>query len=841
MPASKAKALSSIFRSAVKSKSSSSSPAGDATLKHLVSSPDTSSPTAVISIFSKRSSVKSPKSSSRSRSSVLPRLRLEAASDSDGASARSSDLQGTDDEKSLKEVLNIPWFSNLSHNNTSVNRKEVSRERKQKWIFKSTQGNRFSRLITMCGQKLGTETTVQVFGKLGRETGLKEYNALIGLYIQRARTSNDEDIALEQIHKAFRIFESMREQGFQLEEETYGPFLMYLIDMGMVEEFHFFCEVIRKENTRSLSRLGYYEMLLWLGVNNEEKIHELCNYIAVDDRGDKSHLRENYLLALCESDRKEELLQLLEIVDITKLSPPDFVANIFKSLGRLLLESFAEKFLIAFKTCDCEAENISNFIFSYVVSIPNLAVEDVISKFKDFHVKLEVIPSSTSYKELITYCCDSHKVHAALDIVDKMCEVGMTLSIEVLHSILHASEESYDFNLVHRIYSVICHHGMMPTNETFRSMISLSVKMKDFEGAYGMLKDLEKFNLRPTSSMYNAIMAGYFREKNTYGVLMVIKQMELADVKPDSQTFSYLICNCDREEDIVKYYEELQHLGVQASKQIFMALINAYATCGQFEKAKQVVSDKGIPVKYLNEIKSVLVSALASHGQMSDALDIYEEIKQAGSSLEPKAVIRLIEYFQSDGELSRLLQLFKELKDHDYWVDGCCRIILYCVRYKHLSYAVDLLKQLKDKFCNDELALEVLFDEVFSLIGESESTHLQIGLDLLRVIKDELCVPPSRKCLDFLLSACVNAKDLRSSLLVWKEYQAAGLPYNVLSFLRMYQALLASGDNKSAKIMLNKIPKDDHHVRCVIKASERSYIVSNSNGCMKKKKKKGKT
>ena len=47
-------------------------------------------------------------------------------------------------------------------------------------------------------------------------------------------------------------------------------------------------------------------------------------------------------------------------------------------------------------------------------------------------------------------------------------------------------------------------------------------------------------------------------------------------------------------------------------------------------------------MKYLNEIKSVLVSALASHGQMSDALDIYEEVKQAGYSLVPKAVIRLI-------------------------------------------------------------------------------------------------------------------------------------------------------------------------------------------------------
>lgn len=469
-----------------------------------------------------------------------------------------------------------------------------------------------------------------------------------------------------------------------------------------------------------------------------------------------------------------------------------------------------------------------------------LLVEDVISKFKNFHAKLEVTPSSSSYAELITYCCDSLKVHAALDLVDEMCEVGLTLSIEVLHSILHASEESCEFNLVRRIYSVICHQDMTPKNETFRSMISLCVRMKDFEGAYGMLEDLEKMNLTPTANMYNAIMAGYFREKNTYGALMVLRKMELADVKPDSQTFSYLISNCDREEDIIKYYEELKHFGVQVTRQIFMALINAYANCGQFEKAKQVVSNKGIPVKNLNEIKSVLVSALASHGQMSDALDIYEEIKQSGSNLEPKAVISLMEHLQSDGELSRLLQLLEELKDVDYWVDGCCRLILYCVRYKHLSSAVDLLKQLKDNFCNDDMAMEVLFDEVFSQVGESESTHLQIGLDLLQVIKDELCLSPSRKCLDFLLNACVNAKDLQSSLLIWKEYQAAGLPYNVLSFLRMYQVLLASGEHKAAKILLNKIPKDDIHVRCVIKACQTSYIKSKSTKGKKKNKVKRK-
>ncbi|KAG2682152.1 hypothetical protein I3843_11G179100 [Carya illinoinensis] len=856
MPRSKAKKLSSLFSSAVKTATTkASSPAGDATPKHFVSSLDTSSPTASAFKFLKRCSVMSPKPSALSKKSTLPSLKLDAASDSvedstkqlseeishilcGGALDSSADLQGTDDEHSLKKVLEIPWFSKLSHHDISVQRKDVSRARKQKWIYKSSHGNRFNRLVTMCGQKLGTEATMQVFVKLGRETGIKEYNALIRICIEKAMTSNDEDIALEQTHKVFRLFESMREQGFQIEEAAYGPFLMYLIQMGLVQEFHFFCEVFRKWNPRLISRLGYYEMLLWIGVNNEEKIREICNYIALDDGEDKSNLRDNCLLALCESDRKTELLQLLEIVDITKLSRPDYVANIFKSFGRLLLESFAEKFFVAFKTCDCEAENISKFIFSYVVSIPNLVVEDVVSKFKNFHAKLEVAPSSTTYEELITYCCDSLEVHAALDLVDEMCEVGLTLSLEALHSVLHATEASFDFNLVHRIYSVICHHGMKPNNETFRIMINMCAKMKDFKGAYSMLEDLKKINLTPTAGMYNAIMAGYFQKKNTYAALMVLKQMKLDDVKPDSQTYSYLISHCDCEEDIIKYYEELKCFGVVITKQIFMSLINAYATCGQFEKAKQVLSDKGIPVKNLNEIKSVLVSALASHGQMSDALDLYEEIKQAGCSLESKALKILIEHFQSDGELGRLLQLLKELKGLEHWVDGCCRVILYCVQYKHLSSAVDLLKQLKDELGDDELAMEVVFDEVFSLIGESEPTHLQIGLDLLRVVKDELCLTPSRKWLDFLLSACVNAKDLQSSLKIWKEYQAAGLPYNVLSFLRMYQALLACGDYKAANIMLEQIPKDDPHVRCVIKACQKCYIVLDDPTKKKKKKKK---
>ncbi|KAK3001078.1 hypothetical protein RJ639_022249 [Escallonia herrerae] len=783
MPASKAKHLSSLIRSATKrttatatapAASATAAAADDATLKNFVSSLDLSSPPCLPVSRETLSQSKSSYSKPLSRLAI-DSLKLQGSpahcdnstkqlsreitailcGETDLDSVSSPDLEVTDDERPLEKVLDIPWFSNMSHNNTSLRRKEVSRERKQKWVYKGTQTNRIGRLVSMCANKVGADATLQVFGKLGRETGVKEFNALIGIYIAKARSTDDEDVAIEQIQKAFMLFKSMKEQGFPVEEETYGPFLLYLIEMGWVEEFNFLCKVI----PNSPSRLAYYEMLLWIRVNNEEKIQELCMKVTADDGGE---------------------------------------------------------------------------------------VKDVVSSFKNLHTELEIKPSSVPYEKLIRYCCDSLKVHVALDTVDQIFEAGLGLSIETFNSILDACDESCDYNLVRRIYSLICCHSLKPNNETFRSLINLFVKMKDFDGAYGMIDDLEKMNLIPSASMYNAIMAGYFREKNIDDGLMVLKQMEKAGVRPNSQTFSYLISNCSCEEDIIKCYEELKHSGVQVTKHVFMALINAYAACGKFEKAKQVVSGKGVPAKSLNEIKSVLVSALASHGKMSDALYLYEEMKKAECNLDPRAIKCLIEHLKSEGESSRLLHLLKELEDSDYWVQCCCRVMLYCVRHKHLSSVFDLVKQLKDKLCYDEEAAEALFDEVFCQIAETEPSNVQIGLDLLQAIKEDFGLHPSRKTLDFLLSACVKAKDLQSAFLIWKEYKTAGLPYNVLSFLRMYQALLASGDHKSASDLLIQIPKDDPHVLCIVKACQATYrdhasqttCMKTSSGRRKKKKKK---
>ncbi|BAH91516.1 Os02g0132600 [Oryza sativa Japonica Group] len=326
-----------------------------------------------------------------------------------------------------------------------------------------------------------------------------------------------------------------------------------------------------------------------------------------------------------------------------------------------------------------------------------------------------------------------------------------------------------------------------------------------------------------TVSLYNAIMLGYFREKNHNGAQMVMAQMQIAGVKPDSETYCYLIFNCEFEEKISEYLDQLRQDGIHMSKHIYMSLVSAYARLGNFDMAKQVLENKEIPPKYLNEIKSALIGALASNGKVLDGLIMYDEIKQSGCHLEPKSAIALIENTQTKGELDRLYQLLEELGDSNMWFDGCSRVLLYCVQHNHPNAAIGLLKQLKEK---DELSTYMVIDQVFSQIWDMDPVNLDFGMKILHAVK-ELGLNVSRTSLDFLLSACVKAKDSNRAQLIWTEYESAGLPHNVLTSLRMYQALLLSQKKKATKKLLRKIPKEDVHVRYIIDSCQMAYCSQN--------------
>lgn len=172
----------------------------------------------------------------------------------------------------MNDILSVSWFSNASPT-LSQRRIQILKERKTKWVTRSKKTYHFNQLVKICAKKLGTESTFEVLNKLGRETGIKECNSLISLYIKEARNSNNEDDSSIQLQRVIMLFKYMCEKGFDLDENAYRPLLMYLIDKKMVHEFEILSEIISKENVKSISRIDYYSMLLSIRLGDESKIH----------------------------------------------------------------------------------------------------------------------------------------------------------------------------------------------------------------------------------------------------------------------------------------------------------------------------------------------------------------------------------------------------------------------------------------------------------------------------------------------------------------------------------------------------------------------------------------
>ena len=198
------------------------------------------------------------------------------------------DLEDAGEVATSNKILDFEWFKSPPSRDPLMHwTREVAREKKKQYIFKNVESRRYTKLMRLCANKLGTESTIEFFGKLGRETGVKEFNSLIKLCLDKARACKDVDSAVEYIYRAYHLFETMRDKGLSIEQDVYGPFLLYLVDMGLLEEFEMFTAFFKDANPQSFSRIAYYEMLLCIRVQDEEKIQELCH--SVEDYNEEAH------------------------------------------------------------------------------------------------------------------------------------------------------------------------------------------------------------------------------------------------------------------------------------------------------------------------------------------------------------------------------------------------------------------------------------------------------------------------------------------------------------------------------------------------------------------------
>ncbi|GLJ21203.1 hypothetical protein SUGI_0388280 [Cryptomeria japonica] len=702
-------------------------------------------------------------------------------------------------DSALDSLLNIPWFPlpikhlpedyhktysppyRIPSDTTSSRRKELSRERKKKRVIKTMQKYRFGELIKTYGKMIGGEVNLDILGELGRESGLREYNAMIEVCVNKAKETADEKGSLKQLNTASTVFERIREQGMQPDKFSYRPLFAYVANKGMAEEFYCLVQQMEEDGV-NISDIGYFEMVLWIKDGNKDEVVGLCDQVLRSESDKGSALADGFLLALSENDWTEEALGLLEKVEITQVSALVCLISIFKWLGRARLQERAEKYIHALKTKGTEQDSLSDFMCEYALSLMDMELEEIILIFKGMHEHLGVQPSSSSYNKLIEHYCGTFKVHMAVDLIEEMCKAGLNVSAETFHPILHACERTNELELVPLTYAVMRNYGLQPTGETVKYVVNSFLKMKNFKAVYNLLEEMRELKIRPTVHLYNSIMAAYFRENNDSQAMAILKEMEDADLKPDAETYSCLIYHSKSLKTSEKHLKKMKRLNIPPSKHVYMALINVYVNHDKISKAKEIVKDQR-DEDYSIEITSTLITALASNGRVSEAFEIYEEIKKVGQVPEPKAIRILIEHLGMQSKFSEMFRLLNEYRDKQDWYSVCSKIVLCCIEHRQISHAIDVLQQLKVR---EKSSVDIVCNEIFSLVCDSNTAKLEDCLALLEAMRKEIFVQPSRTALDFLLSACVSRKDSYTAKLILKEYTNEGFPFNVVTLLRFH-------------------------------------------------------
>ncbi|EOA34373.1 hypothetical protein CARUB_v10021897mg [Capsella rubella] len=320
-----------------------------------------------------------------------------------------------------------------------------------------------------CALEIGAETSgraLHTLNSLGFPEVFEECKKAILLNIENAKRSEDEEYAVEQIAKAFELVAAMTREGFLVEEGVYGPLLNLLIDMKMEEEFYRIFDMIRDgqwidHSSPEFTRFGYYELVLWIQLKDEEKIEGVCSMIIKSFKehcsGKRCLLTESYMFALCEKDQHKEVLRILETLD-TRVCSFEILTSIFEYLGRSVSESVAKKLLreVSKKDLSCfRYKKVSDLIFSYVLSIPNMGVGDAICKFNELLEELKASPSSASYQKFIKYSCDSREGEIGLYILEHMYELGLEVSSDTATYLFRTIEQNYEFDMLRAVQNVL--------------------------------------------------------------------------------------------------------------------------------------------------------------------------------------------------------------------------------------------------------------------------------------------------------------------------------------------------------------------------------------------------
>ncbi|XP_042393838.1 pentatricopeptide repeat-containing protein At3g53170-like isoform X1 [Zingiber officinale] len=204
-------------------------------------------------------------------------------------------------------------------------------------------------------------------------------------------------------------------------------------------------------------------------------------------------------------------------------------------------------------------------------------------------------PISRTYARLLTMLGKCRQPDHATSLFRVMLSEGLKPTLDVYTSLVGAYGHS---GLLDKAISTLEEMNAIsdcePDAHTYTVLISSCCKLRRFELIPQLLMEMSYLGIEPNTVTHNTIIDGYGKARMLEEMESHLSTMlETGKCLPDIYTmnsFVWAYGNNGRIEDMEKWYDEFQHMGIEPDIQTFNILIKSYGKVAMFEKMGLVMN-----------------------------------------------------------------------------------------------------------------------------------------------------------------------------------------------------------------------------------------------------------
>lgn len=222
-------------------------------------------------------------------------------------------------------------------------------------------------------------------------------------------------------------------------------------------------------------------------------------------------------------------------------------------------------------------------------------------------------------------------VKDAVNLFDKMPEMGIQRNVRSLNSLLFSCILAGEYGEMKRIFSEFPNkYGLEPDLDTYNTVLKGFCESGSSNSAHSILAEMERKRIKPNASTFSIAIAGFYKEEKFSDVEKMMELMKINGAKAGISIYNVKIqslCKLKKSAEAKKVLDDILAKDMKPNSQTYLHLIYGFCKEENLDEAKSLFTEM-INVRRLNpdaECYFTMVYYLSKGQDFETALHICKE------------------------------------------------------------------------------------------------------------------------------------------------------------------------------------------------------------------------